>query len=162
MTRIDSGCVRKLTYQNDRLNNMKNDLTLEILSPLGSTYSGSIKQVSVPTPQGEITILPQHSYLYTKITPGEIKVLPQSGKEISIAANGGFLEVGKNLVKILSDYAVRADSINTAEAEKAKKEAERLLQEKKENVDFTLESKNLQRALLELDVADKLRRRHRA
>jgi F-type H+-transporting ATPase subunit epsilon len=141
---------------------MKNDLTLEILSPLGTAYTGTIKQVSVPTPQGEITVLPNHSYLYTKMIPGEIKVIPASGKEVSIAANGGFLEVGDNLVKILSDYAVRADTINTAEAERAKKEAEKVLQEKRENVDFELEEKNLQRALLELDVADKLRRRHRS
>lgn len=140
---------------------MKNDLILEILSPLGTTYSGTIRQVSVPTPNGEITILAGHSYLYTKVSPGEIKIMPASGKEIYIAANGGFLEVGENLVKILSDYAVRADDINIAEAEKAKKEAEYAMQEKSENEDYLIEEKNLQRALLELGVADKLRRRQR-
>lgn len=138
-----------------------NNLTLEILSPEGKTFDSYVKQISLQTRQGEITILPHHAPLYTKVAPGEIRIIEENNKSHTIAVTGGFLEIAQNMVRILADYAVRADEINIAKAEEAKKKAEKLLQERSENEDFLLIEKDLQRALLELKVADDVNKRNR-
>ena len=48
-------------------------ILLEILSPQGSIYKGEVDVIILQTPQGEITILPHHASLFTKIIEGEIK-----------------------------------------------------------------------------------------
>lgn len=138
----------------------KNKLHLEIVSPEGKLFSEHVDEVIAPTVNGEIAVLPQHAPLFTQLQAGELRV-KRGSKEESIAILGGFLDVNNNTVSVIADYAVHADTINAAEAEKAKRRAEELLSEKKENVDFVEIERDLQRSILELNIADKIRRRNR-
>lgn len=133
-------------------------LHLEIVSPEGITFSNPCDEIIAPAEQGEIAILPNHAALFTKLSEGEVTV-KQGNKTTHIAVLGGFLDISHNKVSILADYAVAADSINIAKAEEAKKRAEQLLKEKHENVDFVEIEKDLQRAILDLKIADKIRKR---
>ena len=129
----------------------------EIVSPTGTIFSDTVEEVSLPTENGEISILAHHVPLFSKLTQGEVKVL-KGGKTTRFALFGGFLEVKNNSVSILSDYAVHADSIQIAKAQEAKKRAEEILKSKDENANFIIAEKELQKAILELKVADKIRR----
>jgi F-type H+-transporting ATPase subunit epsilon len=131
---------------------------LDIVSPEGLVFTGEVDQVSVPTETGEITILPHHADLYGKVTSGEA-IIHRRGKTEYIAILGGFVEVKNGSTTILSNYAVETDKISAAKAKEAKERAEKLLQEKDSEKDFALIERELQKAILELDIAEKSKRR---
>jgi F-type H+-transporting ATPase subunit epsilon len=130
---------------------------LEIISPEGVTYNDEVQEVILPTTTGEIAILPSHAPLFTKLSEGEATVIKDK-KEINIAIFGGFVEVTRQKVSVLSDFAVRADSIERGKVEAAKKRAEEILDGKIANEDFAMAEKELQKALFSLKIADKIRR----
>lgn len=132
---------------------------LQILSPVGDIFNDSVDEVSLPTDKGEITILSNHIPLFSKVSEGTINVI-KNNKHTVYAVIGGFLEVSKdNTVTILSDYAVKAENIEIAKATEAKKRAEEFLKDKQSTADLLMAEKELQKSLLELKVADKIKRR---
>lgn len=132
--------------------------TLEIITPDGIIYNEEINEVMLPTPTGQITILPHHVAIFVKLAEGEI-VIKKNGKESLLAVLGGIAEVGDNAVKVLSDYAIKADTIVMARAQEAKKRAEEALANKKSNEDFALADRDLKRSILELKVAEKIKKK---
>lgn len=131
---------------------------LEIVSPDGVSFSGVVDKVVLPTTTGEITLLSNHAPLFTKLSEGEA-IISQSNKTTTLAIFGGFVEVGRKNVTVLSDYAVRADSIEIGKVEAAKKRAEEILSGKIANEDFAMAEKELQKAIFSLKVAEKMRRK---
>lgn len=136
-----------------------NTFFLEIVSPEGIVFEGDVEKITLQTNVGEITVLPHHVSLFTKLAEGEVTI-HADGKKTHIAVSGGFLEVKENKATILSDYAIRAESIEIAKAEERKRKAENVLQEKAENTDFILAQKDLRKSILELKVAQNVKRRH--
>lgn len=136
-------------------------MKLEIVTPEKIIYSGDVDQITAETTDGRIAILPHHVNLFTKIKPGELH-LKIADKEQFLAITGGFVEVSNNKVTILADYAVRTEEIDVEKALAAQKRAEELLK-KKEGQLTDREYAELQgalgRALLELDLANRRRRR---
>jgi F-type H+-transporting ATPase subunit epsilon len=130
---------------------------LQILSPTGEVFSDSVEEVLLPTPNGEISVLAYHIPLFSKLAEGTLTI-KKGGKNTLIAILGGFLEVKENIVTILSDYAVKAESIQAAQALEAKKMAEEIIAKKESTAELITAEKNLQKSLLELKVANKLKR----
>jgi len=114
------------------------NLKLKIATPEKVIYENEILQVSIPTMDGEITVLPNHIPLVSVLKAGELKIKDNSG-ELVMAVAGGFLEVrGNNELVILADNAERAELIDLDRAEEAKKRAEEEMNKAKagEDVDF--------------------------
>ena len=134
------------------------NLLLEIITPEGVVLKDEIDEAIVPTVSGEIAILPNHIGLITQVTYGEM-IIKKNNKSLSIAITNGFLEVFKNYITILANYAIKAENISIAKAEEAKKRAKKLMNEKATEKDFRIAEVEFRRALLELKVAYKTRRR---
>jgi F-type H+-transporting ATPase subunit epsilon len=132
--------------------------SLRVLSPLGTAFQGEAKAVVLPTPDGEITVLAHHMPLVAVLADGELRI-DTGEKQVFIAVAGGFLETDKNAATVLSDFAAESDSIEVARVEQAKARAEQLLAEKKERGELLLVERDLQRAILQLKVAEKSRKR---
>jgi len=130
------------------------------LSPLGTAFDGKARSVTLPTPDGEITILADHMPMVSLLVDGEI-LIRTAARDVWIAVSGGFLETGGNAASVLSDFAAESDSIEIARVEAAKARAEQLLAEKKERGDLAMVERDLQRAILQLNVAQKIRTRRR-
>ncbi|OGH07030.1 MAG: ATP synthase F1 subunit epsilon [Candidatus Levybacteria bacterium RBG_13_35_9] len=133
-------------------------LLLEVITPTKVVLSEEADQITVTTTNGEITILPGHVDLFTKLVPTEM-IIRNGNKTDYFAITGGFLEVTKNHVNILADYAVRAQDIEVAKVREAQERAEKAMKEKQENKEFIVAEAELRKALLELKVATK--RKHR-
>lgn len=133
-------------------------LLLEIITPEKVVVKEEIDEAIVPTVNGEIAILPHHVGLLTQVVPGEL-IIKKNNKYQSIAITEGFLEVNNNYISILANYAINAENINVAKAEQAKKRAENLMKEKASDKDFRIAEGELRKAILELKVAYKHRRR---
>ncbi len=133
-------------------------LKLKISSPERKVFEDEeLLSVTVPTANGEITILPGHIPLVSKVTHGEI-VARKKDKEISLMTTEGFLKLsGDGEIEILSDYAERSEDIEIAKVEKAKKLAEETMREKKSEREFILAEAELRKTLLELKIAQKRR-----
>ena len=137
-----------------------NELYLEIVSPQGIIFQGDVEKVSIPTYSGQITVFPHHAPLFTKLGEGEVDLIT-GGKTTTVVIAGGFLEIKGGSAHILSDHAIRAESIELAKVEERKRQAEDRLKEKLSNEDFTVADKDLKLSILELKVAQKMRRRQR-
>lgn len=135
-------------------------MNLSVVSPEGTVYQDTVDEISLPTPTGEITILPHHVSLFTKMSSGIVNI-KKGGKESIIATIGGFVEVDNGNVTILSDHLVKAENIQAAKAQEAKKRAEDTMKKKESDVDFVMAEKELQRAIMELHVADKIKKKQK-
>lgn len=135
---------------------------LEIVTPEKIIYEGDVDQITVMTATGKIAILPHHVNLFTKVTPGEL-IIKIADKEQYMAITGGFLEVVKNKVTLIADYAVHSDDIDVEKAMAAQKRAEELLKKKEENMseqDFAEARAELSKAILQLHVANRRKRKN--
>jgi F-type H+-transporting ATPase subunit epsilon len=137
---------------------MGKDFVLEIISPEGSTYKGTVDQVTLPSIMGEITVLPGHAPLFTSLSDGEI-VIRRGQESTSITIAGGFLEVAENHVNVIANFAIKSDEIVARQAEEAKQKAETALKQHKDRVADLLAERDLRKSAIELKIADKLRKR---
>lgn len=128
------------------------NLQLEIITPLKSILKEEVDEIIAPTQEGEITILPKHVNLVTKIKAGEMTI-KRSGKPTYFAITGGFLEIADNKVTILADYAVRAEDIEMAKAKEAEARAKDRMAQKVSGREFAQAESDLRKSLVELHVA---------
>lgn len=137
-------------------------LNLEITTPERTVYSEEVDSVTIPTREGEITVLPNHAALVSLVVPGALTV--KSGNALSyLAVSGGCLEImpGSRCV-ILTDSADRAEDLVEAEIEKARTRAQAAYEEAKgkDDVAYADASVHLERELARLKVARKRVRTH--
>ena len=133
-------------------------IDFEITTPEKTIYKDRIDLAVIPTKDGEITVLPNHIPLISILVPaGELR-LKKGTEEILIMISNGFLEVQKeNKIIILADTAERAEEINEIRAEEARKKAEKLLEEKREDIEIADVKTALAKSLVRL----KITRKHR-
>jgi len=136
-------------------------LKLDIVTAERMVYSGEVDMIIAPGVGGQLGILPHHAPLMTTLRVGELRV--KKGKEeISLAISGGFLEVRPDKVIVLADAAERADEINVARAEEAKRQAEKRLTGKHAaGMDEAQVQVALERALARLAVVEKVAKRRK-
>ena len=129
---------------------------IQIVTPEKILLEEEIDQVVIPTTSGEITVLPHHIPLVSQLAPG-ILIIKKNGKEEDIVLQGGFLQITDKGLIILADYAVSGKDVSVAQAEEAKKRAERAMKEKTNDREFALAELEFQRAILELKAASRKR-----
>ncbi|OIO49132.1 ATP synthase F1 subunit epsilon [bacterium (Candidatus Gribaldobacteria) CG_4_10_14_0_2_um_filter_41_16] len=134
-----------------------NKINFKIVTPERVVYESEIDQATIPTVQGEITILPNHISLVGVLKPGEL-MIKKGKEEIAMAVSGGMIEVAKNKVIVLADTAEHASEIDEQRAKEAKDRALKLMSEKnREEVDYTGLAIQIEKELARLKVA----RRHK-
>lgn len=131
--------------------NMANTLRLEIVTPDAKTFSDDVDMVTLPGVEGEMGIYPQHVPLMTQISAGEI-VARKGGQDFFLAVGEGFVEITGDRVAILTDMAIRAENIDEAKAEEARRRAEARLGEKLDDEEAALVSAALAHSLAQLKV----------
>ena len=126
-------------------------LKLEIVTPEAKIYSEDVEMVTLPGIEGEMGIYPMHVPLMTQIVAGELAVR-KDGREYFLAIGEGFVEITADKVAIMTDMAIRAEQIDEAKAEEARKRAESRLQEKLTDEETAMVSAALMHSLAQLKV----------
>ena len=135
-------------------------IKLDIVTAERVVFSEEVDVVVAPGVEGQLGILPHHSPLMTILQPGELRV--RKGRdEFPIAISGGFLEVRPDRIIVLADAAERAEEIDLARAEEAKRRARERLAKPAPGIDSVRADVALQRAVARLKVAEKVIRRRR-
>jgi F-type H+-transporting ATPase subunit epsilon len=126
-------------------------LKLEIVTPEGVTYSEDVEMVTLPGSEGEMGVYPNHVPLMTQVTAGEVAAR-RNGRDEFLAVGEGFVEITGERVAILTDMALKAENIDEAKAEEARRRAEARLAEKLDDEEAALVSAALAHSLAQLKV----------
>ena len=129
-----------------------NTFTLEIATPERLAYSEEIEQVTVPSVDGQLTILPHHVPLFATLGEGEV-VIRAKGEDTFLAIGGGFIEVTPTKTIVLVTSAVNADELNEEAIEKARKEAEEIIEKGAPEEAINAARSVLRSTLVDLKVA---------
>ncbi len=134
-------------------------LRLDIVTAERAVYSEDVDIVIAPGVLGQLGILPHHTPLMTMLEPGEL-IARKGSDEFGLVVSGGFLEVRPDRVIVLADTVERAEEIDIARAEEAKRRAEQHLAEKYvPGVDAARAGAALSRSLIRLRVARRRRKK---
>jgi F-type H+-transporting ATPase subunit epsilon len=126
-------------------------LTLEIVTSDRSLAREEVDEVELPGSEGYFGVLPGHTPLLSMLKVGELWYrVGQEKRYLAIA--GGFVEVLPDRVTVLADIGERAEEIDVARADAAKRRAEERLVNP---VDVDLERArfSLAKALVRIQVA---------
>jgi F-type H+-transporting ATPase subunit epsilon len=134
------------------------NLKLEVVSADRSLVNETVDEVQIPGAEGYLGVLPGHTPLLTTLHVGQLWYRQGQEKHyLSIAF--GFAEVQADRVTILAQIAERADEIDVARAETAKRRAEDRLTKPAVDMDFERARIALLKALVRLQVASRARTR---
>lgn len=132
-------------------------LQVDLVTAEGRVLSEQADFVKLPGLAGELGVLPQHIPLLTPLKTGEVLVRNE-GQEHFLFVAGGFVEVLPDRVVILADVAERAEDIDEAAAEEARRLAQEALAQNTRDLQAAVA---LERAISRLRVVQVHRRRRR-
>ena len=131
-------------------------LQLQIVSADRSLVNEQVDEVEIPGSDGYFGVLPGHTPLLAVLQVGELWYRQGQEKHyVSIAF--GFAEVQPDRVTILAQIAEKADEIDPARAEAAKKRAEERLGRATVDMDAERARIALLKSLIRLQVATRAR-----
>jgi len=132
-------------------------IKVDIVSAEGEIHSGTASMVFAPAKMGEVGIAPRHAPMLTPLSPGEVRVQDEDGKEESFYITGGLLEVQPHQVTVLADTALRSDQLDEAAALSSQHEAEEALKGASDETDIARAQGELAEARARYRAAQKLK-----
>ena len=136
-------------------------LTVEcdIVSAEQEIFKGQVEMLIATGSLGDLGITPGHAPLLTELRPGPIRLVTAGGEEEVFFVSGGFLEVQPHQIKILADTALRADDMNEAAAEEARRQAEKALENQSGEFDYSRAATQLAEAAAQLRTLQAVRKK---
>jgi F-type H+-transporting ATPase subunit epsilon len=133
-------------------------LVLEIVTPDRSLVREEVDELQLPGSEGYFGVLPGHAPLLATLKVGELWYRTGQEKHF-LAIAGGFVEVLPAHVTVLAQIAERAEEIDIARAEAAKRRAEERLAQPVPDIDFERARIAMMKSLIRLQVASRARTR---
>lgn len=128
-------------------------LTLEIVTPDRALVTEKVDEVQLPGAEGYFGVLPGHTPLLATLQVGELWYRVRQQRHY-LAIAFGFVEVMPDRVTVLAQIAERADEIDVARAEAARRRAEdRLARGPQSGTDLERARVALLKSLVRLQVA---------
>jgi F-type H+-transporting ATPase subunit epsilon len=131
-------------------------LQLQIVSAERSLVNERVDEVEIPGAEGYFGVLPGHTPLLALLGAGELWYR-QGQQKHYVALAFGFAEVLPDRVTILAQIAEKADEIDVARAEAAKKRAEERMARPTVDMDFERARIAMLKSLIRLQVATRAR-----
>ena len=138
---------------------MADKIRLRVVTPTSLVIDEEVDEITAPGELGEFGVLPNHIAFLSTLVPGVLSY-KQGSKHQILAISGGYAEVLDNVMTVLATAAEFPAEIDTARAQRAKDEAEKIMAaHNPEEKDWELAEAALKRALVRLQVAGKETRR---
>ncbi len=129
-------------------------LHVSVVTAQQTVFEGEAEMVIAPGSEGQLGILPEHAPLLTTLDLGEMRIR-RGGVDEGLFVAGGFLEVNADVVTVLADDAERAEEIDVAHAEEARRRAEATLSQQGISADAEASAvAELERATGRIKVAE--------
>jgi F-type H+-transporting ATPase subunit epsilon len=131
-------------------------IQLHIVSADRSLVNETVDEVEIPGADGYFGVLPGHTPLLALLGTGELWYR-QGSEKAFLSVAFGFAEVQPDRVTILAQIAEKAEEIDVARAEAAKKRAEERLARATADMDFERARIALIKSLIRLQVSTRAR-----
>ena len=109
---------------------MENSFKLEIISPEKIIFSDNVSETTIPSYEGNMTILKNHISIITFLRPGIIKTKKNDGNFDDFFVEDGTIEFYDNKLVILSSSIAKIKEMTKEFLEKLNKDIQTKLQEK--------------------------------
>jgi F-type H+-transporting ATPase subunit epsilon len=133
-------------------------IKLDIVTAERVVFSDDVDMVVAPGQDGEMGILPHHAPLMTTLNAGQL-IVRKDSEESVMAIGGGFMEVLPDRIIVLADTAERAEEIDIARAEEAKRRAQETISRTASQAELAAAEAALRTAIARIGAAEKRRRR---
>lgn len=131
----------------------------DIVSAEQEIFSGAVEMIIAHGSLGDLGVAPGHAPLLTRLEPGPIRVISEAGEEEIYYISGGMLEVQPTVITVLADTAVRAESLDEAAAEEARKLAQQQLENQSGEIDYGAATAQLAEAVAQLRSIQQIRKK---
>ena len=132
------------------------NLHLKIITPKKVVLEKDIKSISLPSEEGEITILPRHTNLFSLLKEGIIKIKSET-KEDFLAIGGGYLETDGEVVNILVTRAYGQDEIDEELTKKSIEDAKKIISQAKDNQQLVEAASLLRKSIIDIKLLKRKR-----
>jgi F-type H+-transporting ATPase subunit epsilon len=78
-------------------------LSVDIVTPEESLFSGAADHVSLITIEGSIGLYPEHEPILSVLQPCTVAVVDLMGNRVEIPVGGGFVSFDSNVVTVIAD-----------------------------------------------------------
>ena len=138
-------------------------MNLKLVTLGGVKLDEAVYSVTIPTIDGEISVLPSHEPLVTVARDGVITVrrTKETQEEEFFAISGGVVEIDQTGVRILVDEADHGDDIIEAETQAALERAIAARDNADDQIEREKSKQLIDRHLVRLKVADLQRHKRR-
>lgn len=131
----------------------------------GVKFDGEAYEITIPTLDGEIGVLPGHMPLVSVATHGTILVRKTATERDDhrdiFAISGGTVQVENDILRVLVDEADNADELNEHEVKEAFERAKKMKAEAKDQVSLQHAQNLMDRQAVRLQVAGLKRTKRR-
>jgi len=136
-------------------------ILLQIVSAERALVNEQVDEVEIPGADGYFGVLPGHTPLLAMLGAGELwyRQGPGEANRHYLAIAFGFAEVTPGRVVVLAEIAEKADEIDVARAEAAKKRAEQRVASPTVDMDAERARIALMKSLIRLQVSSRARMR---
>ena len=91
---------------------MEDNFTLQIISPEKILFSGSVKMATVPSYEGDMSILKNHISIISFLRPGRVKIKKNDESLEEFFLDDGTIEFTEDNLVILSSSAMNLKNIS--------------------------------------------------
>ena len=137
-------------------------IELKILTPNRRIFSGKVKSIILPTQEGEITVLPRHTPLFSLLTEGVLIIKKEGGEEQYYGVGGGYFETDGKEATVLVSRAFGQKEVNEAAIKEAIEKAKKVLEKVRDINERKQAESLLRRSTLDLKLLQRLRRRRKS
>ena len=131
---------------------MPTQIKLEVVTQERMVVSELVEEVTVPGLDGELGVLPEHTYLMSLLQTGVLSYRIHHERKV-LAVSGGYLEVRPDRVTVLAEVAERPEEIDVERARLARDRALQQVKESGSEIELTAATARMQRAINRLHVA---------
>lgn len=139
---------------------MNNNFDILILAADRDFYQGKCESLTVPTIDGIVGIMANHSNMIAAITPGVLTYIPPGEEEIIAAVSRGLVKVEKNQVMVLVDTIELPDEIDVNRAKRAEEQAREDLLKQRSREEYMRAQAEISRAIIRLRVKNSKPKRY--
>ena len=131
-------------------------LHLRVITPKKVVMEQDVDRVTAPGADGEFTVLPQHSKLFSMLQEGIVTIHHKGGEDF-LAIGSGYLETDGTELTILVSSAYGQDEIDEKITAEAIRSAESLIERAKDSVEREQATMLLRRSIIDQKLLKKRR-----
>lgn len=130
----------------------ENKIALRVITPNREMYNGEADMVIMRTKSGDVGIMHGHQPMVTVLDYGVMRIQTDGEEDKNAAVFGGFAQIDRDGITVLTDIAEWSDEIDLERAEQARKRAEERLSKKANDLDVLRAELALKRALVRIGL----------